>query len=234
MQDKFYKFVLYGLGFIVLSGILVLLVFKIISLEKSVKVPMIIGKSISEATELLEERGLFLGVEGKEYNLEIPSDYIISQDRAEGEKIKKGSSIKVFVSMGKAIFKIPYLEGSDIDDVEQILMELDVKIGKITRVHSYTVKKDIVIAQRPLPGFSEDNTVNLLVSSGLYTVSYRCPSFLNMTIHEARKSATILGLRLIEHDSGSVIVFQKPEAGTIITKGDAVEVTLGRGWGLWF
>ena len=55
-----------------------------------------------------------------------------------------------------------------------------------------------------------------------------------MTIHEARKSATILGLRLIEHDSGSVIVFQKPEAGTIITKGDAVEVTLGRGWGLWF
>ena len=234
MLKKFFKFILYFSGFIALSGIAVFLVFKIIDLEKTVKVPLLAGMGITEATELLQGRGLFLEVQGEEYDLNVPPDHIISQDRAEGEKIEQGRGIKVFVSKGRAMFKVPYLEGITIDDVEQILMELDMKIEKITRVHSYTVEKDIIIAQRPLPGFSDDNRVNLLVSLGLYTVSYRCPSFVNMTIHEARKAAAVLGLKLIEHDIGSVIVFQKPEAGTIIKKGDAVEVTLGRGWGLWF
>jgi beta-lactam-binding protein with PASTA domain len=41
-------------------------------------------------------------------------------------------------------------------------------------------------------------------------------------------------LKLVEKDEGRVIVFQKPEAGAIVQKGDTVEVTLGRGRGFWF
>ncbi len=55
-----------------------------------------------------------------------------------------------------------------------------------------------------------------------------------MTIIEARKTAKALGLKLIEKKKGRVIVLQKPEAGAIVKKGDSIEVTLGRGWGLWF
>jgi beta-lactam-binding protein with PASTA domain len=44
----------------------------------------------------------------------------------------------------------------------------------------------------------------------------------------------MLGLRLVVKDRGRVIVFQRPEAGSVVKKGDSIEVTLGRGWGLWF
>jgi beta-lactam-binding protein with PASTA domain len=122
----------------------------------------------------------------------------------------------------------------DINDVELTLKKLGMKMGKITKVHSDTVEKNRVITQRPLPGYFSDNKVNLVVSLGPYDVSYRCPLFVDMTIDEARKVARALGLKLIEQDEGRVVVFQKPEAGAIVKKGDSVEVTLGLGGGLWF
>jgi beta-lactam-binding protein with PASTA domain len=85
-----------------------------------------------------------------------------------------------------------------------------------------------------LPGKIESNEINFLVSLGPYEVSYRCPSFVNMTVDDARLLADELGIKLIEKDRGSKVIFQKPEAGTVIKKGDSVEVKLGRGWGMWF
>ena len=55
-----------------------------------------------------------------------------------------------------------------------------------------------------------------------------------MRIDDARSLADKLGIRLIEKEKGSRVIFQKPEAGAIIKKGDMIEVKLGRGWGTWF
>jgi serine/threonine-protein kinase len=228
------KTISYTLAVIASGLIAFFLALQIIELKETVTVPLLTGKSISEAIGLLEKKGIFLEIEGEEYNPEIPARHIIRQDIQQGEKIPKGSSIKVVVSLGRAMFKVPYLVGMDIKDVELTLNRTGLKIGRITRVHSYTVEKDRVIAQRPLPGYSEEDKVNLLVSDGLYEISYRCPSFINMTVNEAERLASILGLRLVVKDRGRVIVFQRPEAGSVVKKGDSIEVTLGRGWGLWF
>ena len=54
-----------------------------------------------------------------------------------------------------------------------------------------------------------------------------------MTIDDARILAKELGIILVEKDSGSKVIFQKPEAGVVIHNGESVEVKLGRGWGMW-
>ena len=234
MFKNFFKPVFWLICLIAAAGIAFLLVLRIAGYGRTVEVPLLVGKSVSEATELLNEKGLFLEVQGWGYDAEIPQDHVIRQDVRQGKEVEKGSSVRVFVSEGKAMFTVPYLEGMNIGDVRLTLERAGMEIGKITRVRSYTLEKDIVVAQRPLPGFSGDKRVNLLVSSGFYDISYRCPSFVNMTINEARKIAAVLGLKLMERGAGSAVVFQKPEAGAIVRKGDSVEVTLGRGWGLWF
>jgi serine/threonine-protein kinase len=235
------KLILYFLGFVSAGAIAVLLIFKIVNLEKTVEVPSLVGRSVSEATKILGDRGVFLEIQGEGYDAEISPGHIIRQDIKEGEKIKKGMGIRVLVSKGKAMFVIPYLEGMDIKDVKLTLERSGMEIGKITRVHSDTVDKNRVIAQRPLSGYSADNKVNLLVSLGPYDVFYRCPSFINMPVDEARKVAEALGLKLVEQGvgidlrrDGSAVVFQKPEAGALVKKGDSIEVTLGRRGGLWF
>jgi serine/threonine-protein kinase len=228
------RILLYILTFIGVGAVAAYLVFQLIDLNETVKAPLLIGKSIHDATKLLETHGLSLEVEGENYDPEVPPDHIVSQNIREGENIQKGTSVRVVISSENSQFEIPYLEGMDINDVRLTLTRAGIEIEKVSLVHSDSVDKNRVIAQRPLPGDSGEKTVNLVVSLGPYVVSYTCPSFVNLTIKEARRLARNLGLKLVEKDEGRVIVFQKPEAGAIVQKGDTVEVTLGRGRGFWF
>lgn len=221
---------LYIIGLIAVA----LIIYKIVDFYAPVKVPMLAGKSVNEAERLLRDKGLSLIVEGEDYGPAIPEGQIIRQDIKPGEEIKRGTAIRVFVSSGAGMVSMPSFEGQILDEVKLTLINLGMKIGKVTRVSSETVEAGRVIAQRPLPGNAVGNEVNFLVSKGMYNVSYICPSFVNMSIDDARGLAGLLGLKLIEQEEGNKVTHQKPAAGTVINRGDSVEVTLSRGWGLWF
>ncbi|MEW6714109.1 MAG: PASTA domain-containing protein [Nitrospirota bacterium] len=230
MTKKSPKRFLYIIGLMAVA----LIIYKTVDFYGPVKVPMITGKSINEAERLLRDKRLSLIVEGEDYDPAIPEGQIIRQDAKPGEKIKRGSAIRVFVSSGAGSVSMPSFEGQILDEVKLTLMNLGMKTGKVTWVRSETVGAGRVIAQRPLPGNAAGNEVNFLVSKGWYNVSYSCPSFVNMSLDDARGLADLLGLQLIEQEEGNRITLQKPEAGTVISRGDPVEVTLSRGWGLWF
>lgn len=234
MFKNLFRLALYFLGFVALGAAAAFLVFKLAGFDESVTVPSLTGKSMSEAGDILAERGLSLEIGGEGYDEKIPQDHIVSQDILPDSEVKKGSSIIVVVSRGKEVYSVPYFEGMYLKDVKFTLKKLNMEIGKITKIHSDTVKKGRVITQRPLPGHFSDNKVNLVVSLGPYDVFYKCPSFIDMTLSEAKGLAEQLGIELIKRETGRVIIFQKPEAGASVKKGDSVEVTLGRGSGFWF
>lgn len=228
------KLIFYFVTLVTAGVVAALLVMKVINFDKSGVAPELEGMSITEASEMMMKRKLLLNVRGKEYNESIQEGHIISQDVRPGEKIKVGTEIGVIVSRGGALYSMPSFEGQRLEDVKLTLMNLSMKIRKITSVHSDTVEKGRIIAQRPLAGESRSNEINFLVSLGPYAVTYRCPSFVNMTADDARQLAAELGIVLLEKEKGSKVIFQKPEAGAAVARGDTVEITLGRGWGLWF
>ncbi len=234
MIKNFFKIVMYLASFLAAGAVVVFLLIKIINIDKTGEVPLLEGKSLTEAAELLNKRKLFLMIEGRENHPEVRADHIIKQNIKPGEDIYVGSEVGVFVSKGPEMYTMPSFEGQAIKDAKLTLINLGIKIRKITWVHSDTVKKGWIIAQRPLPGNIESNEINFLVSLGHYAVSYRCPVFVNMTIEDARMLARELGIKLNEKEEGGRVIDQKPAAGTIIKKGDSVEVVLGRGWGMWF
>ncbi|MBI5674542.1 MAG: PASTA domain-containing protein [Nitrospirae bacterium] len=225
-----FKKLLYIIGLIAVA----LIIYKAVDFYGPVKVPILAGKSVNEAERLLRDKRLSLIVEGEDYDPAIPEGQIIRQDAKPGKEIKRGSAIRVFVSSGAVKVSMPSFEGQILDEVKLTLINLGMKIGKVTRVSSETVEAGRVIAQRPLPGNAAGNEVNFLVSKGMYNVSYICPSFVNKSIDDARGLAGLLGLTLIELETGNRVTSQKPEAGTVINRGDSVEVTLSRSWGLWF
>lgn len=234
MIKHYLRILVYLVGFSVICIIVVFLFLELVDFDREVEVPLLTGKGMREANDLLKNRKLSLKIEGEGHDPEIPVGNIIRQDIKPGERVKRGTDIKVILSRGSEIFSMPSFEGQKLDEVKLTLANLELEIGKITRVHSDRVEKDMIIAQRPLPGYVGSNQVNFLVSAGLYERSYKCPSFINMSLADAKDLAEVLGLRLTISDEGSKIIFQKPEAGTIMHWGDSVEVKLGRGWGLWF
>lgn len=235
MFKNFLKYFLYFVVFAALGAGGSYLFFKMIDLDKTVKVPALTGKSITEATELLNQRKLLLNIISRNYDNNVPEGYIAQQLQEPGKRIKNGSEVDVIVSSGKGgeMFAMPSFEGQLLDEAKLTLNNFDIKIGKVTWVHSDTADKGVIIAQRPLPGNTGRNEINFLVSIGPYDVFYKCPSFLNMTIDDARTLAENLGIELIEQEEGTKIISQKPEAGAIIRKGDSVEVALGRSR-MWF
>jgi serine/threonine-protein kinase len=234
MIKTYFKLFVYFIAFVAVGAVTTFLVLKVINFDRSGEVPLLVGKSVTEAAELLNRRKLFLTVEGKKYHDEIPEGYIVKQNIDPGEKVQIGTEVGVIVSKGPEMYSMPSFEGQPLEDAKLTLINLGIKLNKVTWVHSDTVEKGNIIAQRPLPGNRESNEINFLVSLGPYNVSYRCPSFVNMTVEDARILARELGIKLLERKTGSRVIFQKPEEGAIINKGDTVEVTLGRGWGMWF
>jgi serine/threonine-protein kinase len=234
MLKTIFKLLFYLVTFTALGAAAAYLFFQIKGFEDIRKVPLLVGKNLSEATELLNKERLFINIEDKMYNEEIEDGHIIKQIVGEGKRVRAGTEIGVIVSKGTEMYSMPSFEGQLLEDAKLTLFNLGMKVGKVTIVHSDTVEKGKIVAQRPLPGNIDSNEINFLVSRGPYDVSYKCPSFVNMTIDDARILAKELGIVLIEKDKGSRVIFQKPEAEATLKKGGSVEVTLGRGWGMWF
>ncbi|MBI5409390.1 MAG: PASTA domain-containing protein [Nitrospirae bacterium] len=241
MIKNFIKILSLILIFIALGAGGAYLFFEKTGFGKTGEAPSVVGKSVTEASELLNKRKLSLSVKEQSYDNDIPEGHIIKQLVEPGTRLKAGSELEVIVSRGKGrgkgpaqgMFSTPSFEGQLFDEAKLTLANLEIKLGKVTWVHSDNVEKGAIVAQRPLPGSAGISEINLLVSLGPYDVFYKCPSFVNMTIDDARILAGKLGIKLIEQDEGVKVVSQKPGAGEVVRKGDPVEVTLGRGR-MWF
>ncbi len=234
MIKNFLRLFGYFIAFLAAGAAAVYLVIYIVNYDKTGEVPMLVGKNIAESSELLNKRKLLIKIIDKEYHDNIPEGLISRQEVEAGKEIPVGTEVSVIVSSGQELYSMPSFEGQSLDDVKLTLENLSMKIGKVTMVHSDMVRKHRVIAQRPLPGNIKRNEVNFLVSLGPYNVSYKCPSFVNMTLEDARLLAVKLGIILVEKGKGRRVIFQKPEAGSKVKTGGSVEVKLGSGWGMWF
>ncbi len=234
MIKNFFRMLGYFVAFLFAGAAAVYLVFYIINYDKTGEVPMLVGKSVAESSELLNKRKLLIKIIDKEYNDEIAEGLISKQEVEAGKEIPVGTEVGVIVSNGQELYSMPSFEGQSLDDAKLTLVNLGMKTGKVTMVHSDIVLKNKIIAQRPLPGNIKRNEVNFLVSLGPYNVSYKCPSFVNMTLEDARILAAKLGIALVEKGRGRRVIFQKPEAGAVVKTGGSVEVKLGSGWGMWF
>ncbi|MGQ9642989.1 MAG: PASTA domain-containing protein [Ignavibacterium sp.] len=121
--------------------------------EQLVTVPQLKGKNIVDAKLALERVGLKLGqVELIASN--YPKDMIFDQQYVEGTKLKKGETIKIFVSSGQTegTIEVPDLIGKSLSEAQKILSENSLSVGKITYQISNTLLPNTVLDQYPVPG----------------------------------------------------------------------------------
>ena len=121
--------------------------------EQLVTVPQLKGKNIVDAKLALERVGLKLGqVELVASN--YPKDMIFDQQYVEGTKLKKGETIKIFVSSGQTegTIEVPDLIGKSFSEAQKILSDISLSIGKITYQISNTLLPNTVLDQYPVPG----------------------------------------------------------------------------------
>jgi serine/threonine-protein kinase len=202
------------------------LTFKVLSFSRTVDVPDLYGKSPLESNKLLTRNGLYLKIEGEDYYSSIPAGNIIKQDVPAGNKVKERRSIKVIISKGPRIKSIPVLVNETLLNAESLLLQKGLKIAKVIPVHSDTVEKDRIVAQKPETDEQVSDNITVLVSLGPYDKLYTCPDFKGMSLDQTKEIAKKLSLKIETEGSGETIEKQKPEPGKRIKAGDTIHVKL--------
>ena len=223
---KFIRYPLYIFAFILLGLIFGYLTFKALSFSRTVDVPDLYGKSPLESNKLLSNKGLYLKIEGEDYDSIIAPGNIIRQDVPAGKKVKERRGIKVVVSKGSRVKYIPMITNETITNAESLLLQKGLKIAKLIMVHSDIVEKDRIIAQRPGTEEQVSDMITVLVSLGPYEYIYHCPDFKGMSLEQAEVLIRKLNLKLSTDGSGEFIGSQKPEPGKQIKTGDTIYLKL--------
>lgn len=224
--NRFIKFPLYIFAFILLGLVFGYLTFKVLSFSRTVEVPDLLGKSLLESNRLLSDKGLYLKIEGEDYDPAIPTGNIIRQDVPSGNKIKERRGIKVVISKGPRVTSVPIIVNESITNAESLLLQKGLKISKVITVHSDIVEKDIIIAQRPGPEEQVSDTFTVIVSLGPYERIFYCPDFQGMPIDQANIVITKLNLKLVTEGEGETVQSQKPVPGKHLKTGDTIYLKL--------
>lgn len=220
------KLPLYVFALIVLGLIFGYLTFKIMSFSRTVEVPDIQGKSLLEANKLLANQGLYLKIEGEDYDSSVSPGNILRQDVPPGNKTRERRGIKVVISKGPRVKSVPILANESLLNAESLLLQKGLKISRIIMVHSDTVEKDRIIAQKPDPEEEISDRINVLVSLGPYEKMYSCPDFKGMFLEQAVELIKNLNLKAVTEGLGEKIESQKPEPGRPVRSGETIYLKL--------
>lgn len=134
--------------------------------ERWVTVPLLVGKSLEEARQLAQQHELNLVVTEEQNSVEVPQGHIISQNIALEQRVAPQSEIRVVVSRGPVLVRMPNVVGFPVAVKELDLRDLGLQVF-ITRTWSIE-PENLVVAQQP-PADTEiaaGSTVTLTVSSG--------------------------------------------------------------------
>ncbi len=164
-----------------------------------------------------------------------PHDQVIQADAAPGTELHKRSTVALVVSKGPERFLVPTVTGQPRTEVERLLADRSLTLGKVEEAFHDTIAAGVVISQEPAKDASvkRGTSVSIVVSKGRQPIPV--PTFVGKSADEATKALTALGLKVtvgeaVNHEQipAGAVVNQTPAEGTLF-KGDVVTIVPSKG-----
>ncbi len=199
-----------------------------------VEVPSLIGAEVEDARSTLERSELVVDV--KRVNSDAPLSRVLEQDPIAGERVAKGTTVKLTVSKGPGTTKVPKLAGVTEKTAKQRLRKENLKVD-VEKESSAEVELGKVIRSDPRSGASVTigGRVLIVVSSGPAVVDV--PTVTGMSQEEAvallkdAKLSVVVEREDSSEDEGTVIE-QTPSAGSSVDEDTTVTVVVSNGKGV--
>jgi serine/threonine-protein kinase len=202
---------------------------------REVAVPDLAGRSVNEASSLLEGYGLTLKVdENRRVDPKVPAGHIIQQEPPAGATTRRPRSVKVLVSLGSQAPVVPELVGQTERTAEMRLEQDGLAVASIAEVRSSEFPPGTVIAQTPAAG-ERAPKVALLVNRGERSASYVMPDLIGVDGERAAEYLRGRGFRVAvvgDHPypgvPAGVVIRQTPAGGFQITPGEAISLEVSQ------
>ena len=204
--------------------------------SEMVKVPDVTGKTYEEAQKELNKYDLGI------HKSTAPSDTvakgkIISQDPADGKKVKKHTTVNVVISSGEEAktTTIPNVVGMSEANAEKALQAKNLVVKKGDPVYSDNVEQGEVVSVSPSEGaeVKEGTTVTLVISKGNQPATVPKLTGKSQSDAEAALSQAGLSGNATEDYSDTVeegvIISQDTDAGKEVSKGTTIGYVVSKG-----
>lgn len=194
--------------------------------NSTVDVPNVVGKQLSVATRLLEERHLRVS-SSEVTNSDVPAGQVISQSPEPGESVKERRVVHLVVSKGAGDITIPDLQGMSFDQAREKLKALGLSIGKISYESDSSKDDGVVISQGLQAGgkASKGATVDITINQTKST-TVEIPNVVGMTIKEAKEALGNLGLSISKisgsNEDSAVVTAVSPAPGSSVKRDESI------------
>lgn len=173
---------------------------------REVSVPALVGLEPAEASAAMESAGLTLKVDdNRPFDPKVPFGRIASQDPAAGVDVRRGRSVRVWISAGSRSSLVPKLIGETERTAQARLQQDGLELAGLADIRSSDLPADMVVAQDPSPG-ARTSRVGLLVNRGERAGGFVMPDVIGVAGEAAVDVLRSRGLRV-------AIVAQQPYPG---------------------
>ena len=201
-------------------------------------VPAVTGIPLEEAVQILQEHSLLYSTVYKS-DPDVQEGYVISQDLAEGQTVRKDRIVELTVSEGPKMTEVPSVVGQNRTNAEMLLANRNLS-AEIVEEHDSLVPVGVVIEQFPVGGemVNEYSKVTLKVSMGAKQVFVEMPSIIGRTVTDAtaylqERQIYINAITYEPSDEfyNGEIIYQSVAEGTEVEQGSSVDVVVSEGPG---
>ena len=204
--------------------------------SKDVQIPNLVGKTLEEVENTLQDTKLTYEVVEEKYDVEIDAGLVISQDPEyrENYTIKEDTKIGLVVSLGQKLTIVPKVTGMTREEATQSLEESDLEVV-VNEEFDSKVEAGYVISQDvdPETEVGAGSTVTITVSKGVETSTV--PNVVGKSETDAKSEIESAGLTvsatLTDEDrtkDNGVVLKQSLEAGTSVEKGSSMTITVNQ------
>lgn len=205
--------------------------------KSTIKVPNVVGMTVTEASDALTKAGLKANATYAE-STEYDKDYIVSQDIEGNKEVPSGTVLNLVVSSGR-------VTGATVPDVvglteaeAKVKLEAEGFMMQKQLQESATVEKGYVVSQNPLGATTaaSGSTITVVISSGTTMETVEVPNVVGKNEEEAKVILGESGLvcRTVTEDNSDTVekgkvISQSVAAGGNVEEGTAVDLVVSLG-----
>lgn len=201
------------------------------------KIPDLVEMPFEEAKASLEKLGLKAKIISERYDTQHRKGTVIFQDPLPGEKVKSGYTVNLTISKGSRLTDVPNLVHKNIDEIDALLNEKNLKIGRTRKIYS-SLPVGIIVSQNPsaYTKVQEGTGIDVNVSRGPEKKMILMPKLIGENIDKAQKSIETAGLILGKVDpkfddkiGKDIVINQSISEGTEVEKNTTVDLVVSKG-----
>ena len=195
----------------------------------------LIGSTLEEAIELLQENNLMLGETIQQPNDEVEAGLVFRTSPNPGSTVREGASVDLYVSEGEEPYNLSDYVGLNYEEVRAELTELGFSVESETR-NDESIPAGMIIEQDIDPETDvkiSETTITFVVSDGRRSIELI--DFEGYTRPGVNDYVSMNGLELKVTEESSediqagLVISQSPEAGSTVYAGDTISVIFSTG-----